>query len=124
MGFDSESGRKCGTYFSALTQLPTAICCANDLIALGVLQTLLERGFRVPQDVSLTGVDNIEYSDLCSPTLTSVINDSGEFARLAVSALLERLRGSYEGDPREFLIPRRLVKRASTAQPQRKERQE
>ncbi len=124
MGFDSESGRKCGTYFSALTQLPTAICCANDLIALGVLQTLLERGFRVPQDVSLTGVDNIEYSDLCSPTLTSVINDSGEFARLAVSALLERLRGSYEGEPREFLIPRRLVKRASTAQPQRKERQE
>ena len=69
-------------------------------------------------------IDNIEYSDLCSPTLTSVINDSGEFARLAVSALLERLRGSYEGEPREFLIPRRLVKRASTAQPQRKERQE
>lgn len=124
MGFDSDSGRKSGTYFSALDRLPTAICCANDLIALGMLQTLLERGFRVPQDISLTGVDNIEYSDLCNPTLTSVINDSGEFARLAVSALLERLRGSYEGGPREFLIPRRLVKRASTAQPQRKERQE
>ncbi len=123
MGFDSDSGRKSGTYFSALDTLPTAVCCANDLIALGVLQTLLERGYRVPQDVSLTGVDNIEYSDLCSPTLTSVINDSGEFARLAVSALLERLRGDYEGPPREYLIPRTLVKRASTASPQRKERQ-
>ena len=37
--------------------------------------------------------------------------------------LLERLRGDYEGPPREYLIPRTLVKRASTASPQRKERQ-
>ena len=123
MGFDSESGRKCGTYFSALFQMPTAICCANDLVALGMLQVLIERGFQVPQDISITGVDNIEYGDLCSPPLTSVINDSGEFAKMAVKALMERLRGSYTGAPREFLIPRRLVVRGSTAQPQRKEQE-
>ena len=41
----------------------------------------------------------------------------------AVKALMERLRGSYTGAPREFLIPRRLVVRGSTAQPQRKEQE-
>lgn len=117
MGFDSASGRKCGVYFTALKRLPTAICCANDVIALGVLQVLREKGVAVPGGLSLTGVDDIAYSELCSPPLTSVTNDSGEFARLAVRALLGRLCGGYAGPPREFLIPRRLVVRASTAKP-------
>ncbi len=121
MGFDSDSGRKCGTYFSALPKMPTAICCANDMIALGVIQILLERRYKLPRDVSVTGVDNIMYGDLCSPPLTSVTNDSSEFAHLAVKTLLERIRGTYTGDPREFLIQRRLVVRGSTAAPKSKE---
>lgn len=121
MGFDSGSGRKCGTYFSALPKMPTAICCANDMIAMGVIQVLLERRYKLPRDVSVTGVDNIMYGDLCSPPLTSVTNDSSEFAHLAVSALLERIRGTYTGGPREFLIQRRLVVRGSTAAPKSKE---
>lgn len=116
MGFNSDSGKKSGAYFTALEQMPTAICCGNDLIALGVLQVFQKKGIRVPQDVSLTGVDNIIYGELSSPPLTSVINDSDEFADKAVSALFDRIEGRYTGEPREYRIERQLVVRGSTAE--------
>lgn len=115
MGFDSDSGKKSGAYFTALETMPTAICCGNDLIALGVLQVFQKKGIRVPQDVSLTGVDNIMYGELSSPPLTSVINDSDEFAEKGVSALFDRIEGRYHGEPREYRIERQLVVRGSTA---------
>jgi len=117
MDFNSDAGRKSGTYFSALQPMPTAICCANDMIALGLQQVLLERGISVPGDVSLTGMDNVRYGSVCSPPLTTVTNDSAAFAQEAVQALFERIRGTYTGPPREVLIGRELIVRGSTASP-------
>ena len=51
---------------------PTAIVCVNDITAVGVLRELRERGIRVPQDVSVTGFDNIKLSEFCYPALTTV----------------------------------------------------
>jgi len=51
---------------------PTAIVCVNDITAVGVLRELRERGLRVPQDVSVTGFDNIKLSEFCYPALTTV----------------------------------------------------
>ena len=51
---------------------PTAIVCVNDFMAIGVLRELREAGLRVPQDVSVTGFDNIKLSEFCYPQLTTV----------------------------------------------------
>ena len=51
---------------------PTAIVCVNDLMALGALKALRQRGLRVPQDVSVVGCDNIELSEFASPPLTTI----------------------------------------------------
>jgi LacI family transcriptional regulator len=51
---------------------PTAIICVNDLMAVGALKELRERGIRVPQDMSVTGFDNIKLSEFCYPALTTV----------------------------------------------------
>src|SRR5262249_25055189 len=51
---------------------PTAIICVNDFMAVGVLRELRERGLRVPQDVSVTGFDNIRLAEFASPPLTTV----------------------------------------------------
>ncbi len=51
---------------------PTAIICVNDMMAVGALRELRERGIRVPQDISVTGFDNIKLSEFCSPALTTV----------------------------------------------------
>ena len=114
MGFSEQAGYKAGKYFSALRTPPTAICCANDLIALGVLEALSESGIRVPEQMSVTGMDNIPFTHLSRPPLTTVTNDSSEFGHSVARLLFERLDG-YTGTPREVLVERRLVIRESTA---------
>lgn len=113
MGLSVEDGRKCARYYSTLEEKPTAICCVNDLVAMGMMQTFIQLGYRVPEDFSLTGVDNILYTELSDPRLTSVTNDSNQFAQKAMEALLERISGQYTGDPREFMISRELIVRDS-----------
>ena len=51
---------------------PTAIMCVNDLMAIGVLRELRDQGFRVPEDISVTGFDNIRWSEFCFPRLTTI----------------------------------------------------
>lgn len=56
-----------------LDEAPDAICCANDNLAMGTLKCLHEHGFRVPQDIALTGYDNLSLSELTEPELTTVL---------------------------------------------------
>src|SRR5208283_869668 len=51
---------------------PTALICVNDVTAVGALRELRERGVRVPQDMSVTGFDNVSLSEFCYPPLTTV----------------------------------------------------
>lgn len=110
---NSAGGIKAGYYFSALQDSPTAVCCSNDLMALGVYQAFHQLDIRIPDQISVTGVDDIIYSDLCNPRLTTVTNDSEEYAKVAITALLERIEGKYEGEAREYRIDRRLIVRDS-----------
>jgi DNA-binding LacI/PurR family transcriptional regulator len=117
MGFSENAGYKAGKYFSTLNTRPTAVCCANDLIALGVLAAFNEAGIRVPEEISLTGMDNISVTNLTRPRLTTVTNDSDEFARSAVRLLFERIDKTYCDLPREVLVSRQLIVRDSTCPP-------
>ena len=73
LGSDSlEGGQQAARDLLGSGFRPTAIVCVNDFMAIGVLRELRERGLRVPQDVSVTGFDNIRLSQFCSPALTTV----------------------------------------------------
>jgi LacI family transcriptional regulator len=117
MGFSQEDGYKAGRYLSTLHPLPTAICCANDLIALGVINALSDRGIDVPRQISITGMDNIQYARTSNPKLTTVTNDSEAFAKAGVTMLFERIDGQYDGAPRMVEIPHELIVRDSTVKP-------
>lgn len=67
---------------------PTAIFCANDLMALGALEALKQLGLRVPEDVSVMGYDDQEISRHTHPPLTTVVLPNYEMGRAAVEALL------------------------------------
>ena len=98
----------------ALADPPDALFCFNDLLALGALRRLHERGVRVPDEVA---VDDIEDSRYSTPTLTTIRPDKERIARLAVELLSERLGASGEArPPREVEAPYDLVIRESTAQ--------
>lgn len=91
----------------------TAIFCANDHQALGLLRALHQRGVRVPDDVSVVGFDDIPEAEYFTPPLTTVRQDFDEVGRRCVAALLDLLDGSAEGANLSPVEPT-LVIRASS----------
>jgi LacI family transcriptional regulator len=67
-----EGGRQAARAMLSSGYRPTALICVNDITAVGALRELRERGLRVPQDISVTGFDNVKLSEFCYPALTTV----------------------------------------------------
>ena len=116
-GFSQYDGYEAGRYFAKLSPLPTAICCANDEIALGLLSAMQERKIRIPDQISVTGMDDIPYARTSNPSLTSVSNDSNVFAREGVRMLFERIEGTVTGPARDVIVRHELIVRASVGAP-------
>lgn len=93
---------------------PTALFCANDLMAIGALDAARELGLDVPGDVSVVGFDDLEAASLVTPKLTTVVNPGHEIGRSAGELLLERIAGGRGAPRREVTLPSPLVIRDST----------
>jgi DNA-binding LacI/PurR family transcriptional regulator len=93
---------------------PTAVVCVNDFMAVGVLRELQTRQIRVPEDVSVTGFDDIGLSEFVSPALTTAHIPREEIGHLIGEALIPGPRG-VPADGREIRIDTMLVVRESTA---------
>lgn len=115
VGFSQMGGYECGRVLTSRRPLPTAVCCANDLVALGLMSALRERGIAIPDQISVTGMDNIPYDQVSWPSLTSVTNNGDVFAREGIRMLLERIEGAVDTEPREVLVNRELIIRGSVA---------
>ncbi len=104
-----------------LATRPTAIVCSNDMTAIGVLRAAYMEGLRVPQDLSVVGLDDIDFAEFTLPPLTTIRLSRVDLARAAFEALR-----SHAEDPanpkiqREFLVSTSLVLRGSTAAPSTK----
>jgi LacI family transcriptional regulator len=92
--------------------LPRAIVCANDLAALGALHTLARRGVDVPGDVAVTGFDDIPVARRLHPGLTTVRQPIQELGATAFE-LLESLVRTGQPEPRDVVLPTRLIRRES-----------
>lgn len=98
----------------------TAVACANDETAIGLIQALHARGVRVPEDISVVGYDDIGLAGYTVPALTTVQQDFTAIGEQAVALVLEELEQLSRGElviPQHRLIPAPLVVRASTAPP-------
>jgi len=97
---------------------PTAILCSNDMTAIGVLRAAYMKGLRVPDDLSVIGLDDIDFAEFTLPPLTTIRLSRTDLARAAFEAL--RQQAEDPNNPkiqREFLVSTSLVVRASTAAP-------
>jgi LacI family transcriptional regulator len=99
--------------------MPDAIVCGSDVVALGVIGQLHAEGISVPNDVMVTGFDDIVFADLCDPPLTTVHQPRRRLADAAVSALVGRINGSRSGGPTRTELPPHLVVRRSSLRPPR-----
>lgn len=86
----------------------------TDSLAAGALHVLHSRGIRVPDDVLVTGFDDVELSRFTEPALSTVRIDRAAFASSAVDLLAERI-ADPTGTPRTITVPHRLIVRDSTA---------
>lgn len=90
----------------------TAVVCANDLMAVGAMEVLRENGYRIPEDISITGFDDIQLSGLIEPKLTTVAQPCYEMGAMATRMLIKLIEGQAM-DEREIKLKPKLVIRNS-----------
>jgi LacI family transcriptional regulator len=113
--FDVASGRAAGARLLAAADRPTAVFCANDLLALGVLQALFAAGVRVPDDIALVGYDDIEFAAGAAVPLTSVRRPAFRIGRTAAELLIEETDGRPDAHDHQHIVFRpELVVRTSS----------
>jgi len=105
-----EGGRRAAR--AGLERFPgtTALVCVNDVMAVGALRELRARGRRVPDDVSVTGFDNVTLAQFAVPSLTTMHVPRDEIGR----TICECLMSGDAATTREFIIEPELVVRDST----------
>lgn len=92
--------------------LPDGIVAINDMLAIGIISELTRLGVKIPQDISVIGIDNMFLDTVFSPSLTSIASPLSDMATLMVDRLIAMLNGD-KIEPREFLFKPYLVKRES-----------
>ncbi|HET6178540.1 MAG TPA: LacI family DNA-binding transcriptional regulator [Candidatus Sulfotelmatobacter sp.] len=103
-----EGGLAAGLSIAKLSVRPTAVVAVNDLTAVGVVKGLLNSGFRVPQDISVTGFDKTRLAEYSNPSITTVDVHRETLGQLAADALHE-LSNSSDPQGREYQIGAELV---------------
>ncbi len=114
--WSARSGYEAGRRLAADPDA-TAVFCANDEMAAGVLRALAESGRRVPDDVSVVGFDDIPLAEYLWPPLTTVQQDFHLIGERLMELLLRQIRERTPLDDSRVVVPTRLVVRASTAGP-------
>jgi len=111
------SGRAAGGRLADLSpaERPTAVFCANDLLALGVLQEMTLRGIRVPSDIAIVGYDDIEFAAAAAVPLSSVRQPREHLGRTATEMLLEEIEDGDRHEHRHVVFQPDLVVRESSA---------
>ncbi|MFC5648361.1 LacI family DNA-binding transcriptional regulator [Paenibacillus solisilvae] len=108
--------RQLAAYLEAGRQLPTAFFCECDYIAISAIKTLSELGYRIPDDVSVVGFDNISEAVIVTPELTTVHVDKERMAHLAVDLVLQTIE-SNESAKTKTIVDTQLKQRQSTRPP-------
>ena len=108
------SGRDAGSRLLGLAERPTGVFCVNDLVALGVLQSMFAAGIRVPEEASIVGYDDIEFAAAAAVPLTSVRQPAVRMGHTAAELLIEETGGAAGHRHRRLIFQPELVVRASS----------
>jgi DNA-binding LacI/PurR family transcriptional regulator len=111
------AGRVVGDQIVAMptADRPNGVFCANDLLALGVMQQLTRSGLRIPNDIGVMGYDDIDFAEAAIVPLTSLRQPRAELGRTAAQLLATELNEGSEHHHRHVIFEPELVVRESTA---------
>jgi len=110
-----DNGLEAIEYFSTLNPLPRAIFASNDMMAIGAMQAIKEKGLRVPEDIALCGFDNIPEASFVSPMLTTVNLPQEELGRMAMEVMINKLRKKDDITSKKILSVNLVIRQSCGA---------
>jgi LacI family transcriptional regulator len=114
--FNEERGYAAMAQLLQVPDPPTAVFCANDLVAIGAIRKARESGLEVPRDLSIVGFNDLPWTDRIQPPLTTIRIPLYEMGSMAARMLLQIIAGQ-QPDPPFWVAPPEMVIRASTCPP-------
>ncbi|ONI84560.1 LacI family transcriptional regulator [Saccharothrix sp. ALI-22-I] len=114
------SGQRAAEQLLARSVRPDAVFCANDLLALGVLQVLVRAGVRVPEEIAIVGYDDIDFAAAAAVPLTSVRQPRQLIGRTAAELVIAETMTPTEHEHKHVLFAPELVVRESSMRARRR----
>ncbi len=117
-----SAGQRAGAAIAEITAdaRPTAVFCANDLLALGVLQEMTNHRIRVPEGIAIVGYDDVDFASAAAVPLSSVRQPRHQLGRAAAQLLIEEALGSGAHRHRQVVFePDLVVRKSSRGRPRR-----
>jgi DNA-binding LacI/PurR family transcriptional regulator len=109
-----EGGYRAFEELARLTPRPTAVIAANDLTALGVMWAARNAGFKLPEELSIIGLDNIDLASRVTPTLTTIALPRYEIGRLAMKSLLTLIQEPAQPKNNQIVDSHLIVRESTT----------
>jgi DNA-binding LacI/PurR family transcriptional regulator len=110
--FQQEGGRQASHELMSISDPPTGLIVADDIMALGIISSLTEMSIKVPEDISIISFNNLLISEYCSPTITSVDINIFQLGSKATESLF-RLMQEDNLPTNRFIIPHTIIERTS-----------
>ena len=109
-GYKEEFGYEAGLKYARMKDRPTAICASTDLIVLGLYRAFKQEGLKIPDDISIIGMDNIPLNDMVEPRISSVSLSQADIGRTAAEIIFKRLDGSSESHFNTIFQPSLVIR--------------
>jgi len=111
--YDIASGYRRGKKLFSMKEIPTAVCCASDLSAIGAIKAAEEMGLRVPDDLSVMGFDDIPVAEAYRPGLTTVRQPIMEMGIQSVQMLIQQIQDKGHNSQEIRIVPHEIIVRES-----------
>ncbi|MDF2924827.1 MAG: rbsR 2 [Paenibacillaceae bacterium] len=115
--YDFMVGKRAAEHFLSLDNPPSAVFCINDIAAIGLIRQLQVRKVAVPGDISVVGFDNIPFSEMITPSLTTIDQSTYDLGRLSADLLFNHVLSENQAAPAHvsLQLEPKLIVRESTA---------
>jgi LacI family transcriptional regulator len=107
--FLKGSGYEAGKRFMEMADPPSAVFAANDYMALGAYEAIIDQGFKIPEEVALVGFNDIEFSSIKGIDLTTIGQKKYEMGAVAVRMLVDRVEGRRTEEVQETILEPELI---------------
>ena len=111
-----EAGYKAMNCLLSLENPPTAVLTAYDNIALGAMRSIRERGLKIPEDISIIGMDDNNECEYFDAPLTSVTSYIEDLCEIVADMMFDRIKSGKMGAPKKIKVSTELVKRGSVGE--------